>query len=125
MENLPNDLFTFSTLQKAWLKYQTSVSEQLNKVLILKGEMTLEGTIIHLSVNNLIQQQTLNLFKEELMQFLRTELKNFSITLDSSIKREGQVGRQMYTSQEKFNHLAKKHPILNKLKIEFGLEVNF
>ena len=87
--------------------------------------MTLSGTVIHLSVNNLIQQQTLNLFKEELMQFLRTELKNFAITLDSSIKREGQVGRQMYTSQEKFNHLAEKHPILNKLKIEFGLEVNF
>ncbi len=93
--------------------------------MLLKGEITLEGTVIHLSLNNLIQQQELNLFKEELMQFLRTELKNFSITLESFIKREGETGRKMYTSVEKFNHLAKKHPVLNLMKIEFGLEVNF
>jgi len=93
--------FTAEDLRKAWEKYLIKIHGQLNKTLILKGQYSLEGKVIHLGVNNLIQQQTLNLFKEELMMFLRAELKNFDITLDSFIIREGGGGKQMYTPQER------------------------
>lgn len=86
--------------------------------------MALNGSVIHLNVNNLIQHQTLISFKEELMEFLRAKLKNYSITLESSIKQQSE-GKRMYTSQEKFNHLVKKYPILEQLKADFGLEANF
>ena len=97
----------------------------MNKTLILRGEMRLDGNVIHLNVDNLIQQQNLNAFKEELMEFLRAELQNYSITLESTIKTQETESKRMYTSQEKFKHLLDEYPILEKLKSEFGLEAKF
>ncbi len=100
------------------------VADQMNKSIILKGEIRLEGETIHLPVNNLIQKETFITFKEELMAFIRKGLKNYSIQVECSIKQEDE-GKRMYTSQEKFNHLVEKYPILKQLKDEFGLEANF
>ena len=107
-----------------WKDYQLEVADQVNKSIILKGDIRLDGEMISLPVNNLIQKETFNSFKEELMAFVRKGLNNYSIQIECNIKQEDDAKR-MYTSQEKFNHLVEKYPILQQLKDEFGLEANF
>lgn len=111
-------------MQRVWREYQIEVSTQMNKSIILKGEFRLENQIIFLSVNNLIQKETFNSFKEELMAFIRKGLQNYSIQVECNIKQEDEA-KKMYTSQEKFKHLVEKYPILQQLKDAFGLEANF
>ena len=123
-ENLPNKSYSFDDLQRVWRDYQVEVSAQMNKSIILKGEIRLENQTIFLLVNNLIQKETFNSFKEELMAFIRRGLENYSVQIECNIKHEDEA-RQMYTSQEKFKHLVEKYPILQQLKDEFGLEANF
>tara|TARA_R110002020_G_scaffold262684_1_gene477134 strand:- start:47 stop:676 length:630 start_codon:yes stop_codon:yes gene_type:complete len=66
-------------------KYYLSISDQLNKVLILKREKTIKGNNITLYVKNMIQKQTFNLFKEDVLSHLRNDLKNFNLTIDAVI----------------------------------------
>jgi hypothetical protein len=97
----------------------------VNKTLILRSEYELHEQTIKLYVKNRIQIETFNSFKEELMAFIRKELENQSIQIEAIIKKDGNAPKKHYTGQEKYSHLVKQFPILEKLREEFGLEANF
>jgi DNA polymerase-3 subunit gamma/tau len=65
-----------------------------------------------------------NLFKSErpnLINYLRSNLKNFTIEVNSRINEQVAV-RKPYTNQEKFQHMAAKNPQLIELKRRFNLD---
>ncbi len=123
-ENIP---FTKEQLETCWKSFAQSRitnggynSEQviLNKPVDLK-----ENTIL-LKLDSQIQLSQLNDFKPVLLEHLRKSLKNFSIELQAEVA--PQEGKKMiYTSQEKFNYLAEKHPVLQDLKAKLGLDLEF
>lgn len=72
-------------------------------------------------VENKVQE---NLFRDErpnLLNFLRSNLKNFGIEVSARID-EKEVVKRPYTAIEKFQHMASKNPALVDLKNKFNLD---
>ncbi|WP_144911053.1 DNA polymerase III subunit gamma/tau [Mucilaginibacter frigoritolerans] len=72
-------------------------------------------------VENKVQE---NLFRDErpnLLNFLRTNLKNFGIEVSARID-EREVVKRPYTAIEKFQYMATKNPALVDLKNKFNLD---
>ncbi|MCB9013589.1 MAG: DNA polymerase III subunit gamma/tau [Bacteroidales bacterium] len=77
---------------------------------------------VHLENSTLQEDFILNV-KAQLQTFLRRELKNDAIHLSVIIADyEDNSKKMVYTAEEKFNYLAGKNPLLNKLKQDFNLE---
>ncbi|TXK36896.1 DNA polymerase III subunit gamma/tau [Pontibacter qinzhouensis] len=60
-----------------------------------------------------------------LLQELKERLQNRSIKLRAEVMEVQDEGRKLYTSQDKFNYLAEKFPILVDIKQRFGLDTDF
>lgn len=58
------------------------------------------------------------------MLFIRQKLNNSGIILESGIA-EVKTENLLYTSEDKYKHLAKKNPALEQLKKQLGLETGF
>lgn len=84
----------------------------------------MEDYTIEIKLSNPLQEETLNSLKPEILMFLRGKLKNDSITIKSVLNTEDRK-RRLYTTREKFDHLAQKHPILQELKDRLGLDPDF
>lgn len=118
--------FTPQDLEYYWNTYleKLKTAGRITEQMIMQGDFDLEGKKITLLVGNDIQLEKLTTFKEELMVYLRSSLKNGDIMLEASVN-EKKKEQMIYTSIEKFKHLAKRHPNLEKFKTEFGLETGF
>jgi DNA polymerase-3 subunit gamma/tau len=62
--------------------------------------------------------------KTDLLSYLKTSLKNSSLQLKIIVD-ETKTERKPYTGEEKYQRLAEKNPTLNKLRQQFGLEIDF
>jgi DNA polymerase III subunit gamma/tau len=77
--------------------------------------------IYEVIVENKVQE---NLFRDErpnLLNFLRTTLRNFNIEVSVRVDEKAVVKRP-YTAAEKFQHMAAKNPALVDLKNKFNLD---
>jgi DNA polymerase-3 subunit gamma/tau len=78
---------------------------------------------IELGLNNKLQSDYLREnIKSDLERYLRDELRNKKIRLDLVVEDNGENGKKIYTSEEKFDCLRQKNPSLDKLKQEFNLD---
>lgn len=84
------------------------------------GAPRLEGTKILVEVENAVQMEQLRLGKIDILNFLRVELKNYSLDLDG-IMVEKTATRKPYTSQEKYQAMLAKNPLLEELRKTFDL----
>jgi len=77
-----------------------------------------------LKLSSSIQQDILERFRLEFVQYLRTELRNSDISLQTEIVQEEQK-QKLYTSQDKFNYLASINPKLLELKRRLNLDYDY
>lgn len=80
----------------------------------------LNGHIIEVDVENGVQLNQLKEGKIDILNYLRVELKNFSLELDGVQVEQSKV-RKPYTSQEKYQAMATKNPALETLRKTFNL----
>jgi DNA polymerase-3 subunit gamma/tau len=80
----------------------------------------LEGTRIEVVTENTIQQELLQNSSIDLLNVLRTRLKNFDLHI-VGVQLEQSVQRRPYTSAEKYQYMVEKNPILEELKNSFNL----
>ncbi len=84
--------------------------------------------VLHLELENVLQEEILNEVRHDLVGHLRTTLKNDYIQLKANIKAieedEEQDGKRLYTDQEKLKYLMEKNPNLDKLKQTFNLDLD-
>jgi DNA polymerase-3 subunit gamma/tau len=73
------------------------------------------------TVSNKVQEKDFRDERPNVLNFLRTTLKNFSIEVNAKVE-ESTVVRKPYTSLEKFQHMAAKNPQLIDLKNKFNLD---
>lgn len=59
--------------------------------------------------------------RTELLQFLRSNLNNRSLTLEAKLV-QMESNEMIYTDRERFNYLAQKYPKLKKLQEKLGLD---
>lgn len=73
-------------------------------------------------VENFVQQRQLVELRDEITIYLREKLNNYSIQIDSEIKKDKKNDKVSFTSQQKYEFLAKEYPSLAILKDLLQLE---
>ncbi|WP_026902887.1 DNA polymerase III subunit gamma/tau [Pedobacter glucosidilyticus] len=82
------------------------------------------GYQIELEVENKLQANELINERIDVLNYLRKQLNNFSITLEPIIN-EKQEERKLYTSRDKYQHLVEKNPKLEDFRRIFNLDIDF
>jgi DNA polymerase-3 subunit gamma/tau len=120
--------FNIESLLKCWNDYASKIKNEgkINIFTIMTSypPRLLSDYIIELDIENKLQEDLLQIEKVELLNFLRTELKNFSIDLQTRILEQIQKKR-LYTSNEKYQHMLEKNPNLEEFRKRFNLDLDF
>lgn len=123
----PDKPFSFEDLQDVWITF-ARLRRQQNDVtseqVVLNREIVLDGTTIHLTLDNTLQVGFLTELKPDLLGYLRSELQNSQIQLEHKVTVQ-EVKKMIYSSQDKYNYLAEKNPILHELRKALNLEVDY
>ncbi len=80
----------------------------------------LKGNTIEIDVENAVQSDQLKEGKIDLLNFLRVQLGNFALDIET-FEVAQTVVRKAYTSQEKYQAMAMKNPALETLRKTFNL----
>ncbi len=111
-------------LRKAWDLYAEKRKDQAAEYQIMLREYHYKAPVITLTLTNPVEESLLDNFRRDLIQYLRDRFKNNQITIVTALQSSG--GKKViYTSKEKFEHLAEKYPYLNELKDKLGLDWEF
>jgi len=79
---------------------------------------------VHLQVENDVQVAEFNSFKPEFLMYLRQGLGHNRLQVLIDVVQQ-ENGRNLYTSQDKYNFLAERYPVLKDLKTRLGLDTDF
>jgi DNA polymerase-3 subunit gamma/tau len=117
--------FTAEQFAKSWNDFANRLKadgkKNLLTIFISNPPKLVAPNAYELIVENKVQE---NLFRDErpnLLNFLRTTLRNFDIEVSVRID-EIAVVKRPYTAAEKFQHMAAKNPALIDLKNKFNLD---
>ncbi|NOT74341.1 MAG: hypothetical protein HOP08_05380 [Cyclobacteriaceae bacterium] len=97
---------------------------QVGEYQLLKREFEFDHPTIFVILTNPVEESFIENFRHECIAFLRDRLKNSELTITTRLK-QAEGKRIIYTSKEKFEHLAEKNPYLNELKDKLGLDWDF
>lgn len=111
-------------LRRAWDQFAEQRMDQAAEYQIMKREYEFQFPTITLLLTNPVEESLLDNFRRELTQYLRDTLKNGEISIATAMQ-EKSGKKVIYTSKEKFEHLAEKNPYLNELKDRLGLDWEF
>ncbi len=117
-----NEPFTPEQLKTHWRNF-AATRDSPSEGLILNREFELQQQTVLLRLDNQTQLTQLAEFKHELLEYLRKNLRNSQVQLQADVSVQ-EKKRMVYTNREKFEYLAEKHPLLNELKTQLGLDVD-
>lgn len=121
--------FTNPQLEKAWEAFAKSVaakSPNLHATLTQSRPKLVdeEKSVILFTVHSQLQQKEITDHKTELLGYLREQLGNSRISIQTEMAESFQDDTP-YTPMEKFKKMAEKNPNLVKLKEQLNLEIDF
>ncbi|HRI79224.1 MAG TPA: hypothetical protein PLR06_06775 [Cyclobacteriaceae bacterium] len=123
-EKLPKETIQISRLKEVWAEYAEQRKNQAAEYQILLREFEFNHPIINVTLTNPVEETLIENFRRDFVQFLRDQLKNSDLTIHTVLK-EATANKVIYTSKEKFDHLAEKNPYLKELKDRLGLDWDF
>jgi len=123
--DLPTESFTETEMLEVWDSY-TKKMEGLGKYnlvshLTMERPALSETTILLEYPNNTIKVE-LESEQHALLKYLRDKLQNYDINLSITVNETVQK-KYAYTPREKFDKLNEINPMLDKLRVEFDLDV--
>lgn len=125
-KNLPKDPFDEQTMQKHWEDYVDQIEKDGKKILASAlGSDTprLKGPDkIWIELANDTLKKEVERDQYPLMEYLKKNLNNFHIELYITIN-ENAEKQYAFTPQDKYEKLREKNPLIDKLRIEFDLDV--
>jgi hypothetical protein len=118
------EVFTAEELKLKWEVFLTRLNDRPNLQSTLSNPPELmEDYQLVLEIENTVQEDLISTIKPELVSWLRKELKNSKIQLNTIIT-EKVKGRIIYSDAEKYDELLKENPSLSllrqKLNLDFG-----
>lgn len=119
-----NRPFSLEDLQNVWQEFAEQKKMYAAEFQLLNQPFDLRGKDVVLHLHNPVQETILNTLRSDLLNFLRTRLRNSSIALAGELK-EQEATKVMYTPREKFEYLQEKNPLLKELKDRLGLDTDF
>jgi DNA polymerase-3 subunit gamma/tau len=123
----PEQSFTQDDLEKAWLLYTQSIikeSPNLYSTLTKRKPKLKEEYLIALEIDNKVQDREIREKRAEIHEFLRTELKNYKLHLETIIP-ENHEQSKAYFPEEIYQKMAEKNPNIKKLKDQLDMEIDY
>jgi len=123
----PEKEFTKEEFERVWMAYAEQFklgSPDLYVTLTSRMPELKEDLLIELSIENVVQEKEIADRKLDMLTFLRTELSNFKLQLQTVVNKNPDNVKP-FTPQEKFKKMAEKNPAIKKLKDKFDLEIDF
>jgi len=126
-EDMPKTPFGQEQLDKFWKLFVVNHVDKKNRSLYTTlnqrtPELTSNFKLVF-PIENHVQLNQIDVIKVDLVNYLRKHLNNFSISFESPVKKnESKV--HVYTDEEKYKVLAKKYPLLEKLREKLDLDLN-
>ncbi|OOG16229.1 DNA polymerase III subunit gamma/tau [Sphingobacterium sp. CZ-UAM] len=114
---------SFNQFIAIWNAYaeQLKAENKINLYTMMTAtQPRLNGTLIEIDVENAVQMDVLQSAKVDVLNYLRVKLQNFALDLQG-VMMEFTVSRKPYTSQEKYQAMVSKNPLLDTLRKEFNL----
>ncbi len=127
VDTRPDLPFTEDDLRAAWHRFKALRQEKTGMVseqLMLDRDYILDGTTIHLTLDNNLMAGLMVDLKPDLIGYLREQLQNKQIQVEHRVEVMEQK-KMIYSSQDKFNFMAEKNPALHDLRKALGLEVDY
>lgn len=119
--------FTEDDLKMNWRKFAFKAKDEnlktLHAAMVDRDPVLKPDFEIHYTVANDIQLEFIETHKTELVQFLRSQLKNKAIQLILKIETIAAV--KPATSKDKFQEMAKRNPNLKDLRNRFKLDFDY
>jgi DNA polymerase III subunit gamma/tau len=117
--------FDQEKLNKIWVYYTESIAGQypnFYSILSTRKPILKENNLIELKLDNRAQELTMKERKIDLMDFLRNELRNNSIQMETVVA-ETVSQTKPYTQEEKYKAMLEKNPELKTLREALDLEL--
>jgi DNA polymerase-3 subunit gamma/tau len=119
--------FSYEQLLALWEDYTKKAfdAHKINFYTILKSNPPVleTPTQIKIGIENSAQESILQSEMVEFLNFLRSRLKNFDLTIVTE-KAERKIQNRLYTSTEKYQYLVGKNPKLEEMRRRFNLDIN-
>lgn len=129
LSNMPRENYDMDDLKRAWRKFAFTAKEQ-GKSTLYNALMRREPTVVgeheyHMEVDNASQVDHIRPDMTDLLESLRSELKNYDILVELKITENPDEEVKYKSGKEKFAALARKNPNLHILKNTFNLDIEF
>ncbi len=117
--------FTPEKFFELWKVYTQKANDEhkIHLYTLMNNDPILDGTTITVLVENSALESTLQNEKIELLNFLRTALKNFDLQIVSK-RAENTQQKRIYTNKDKYTYLVDKNPQLEEMRRRFNLDIN-
>ena len=121
-----NSKFDQKSLEQSWKKFQTKISnsgrKNLESILSISTPKLKEKDKIEYTLTNNTSRLELNKNKNELIDFLKKDLKNDNISIEVKVNKLKEK-KFIYTPTEKYDKLKKLNPNIETLRKEFKLNL--
>jgi DNA polymerase III subunit gamma/tau len=124
-EHIAQNDFSQEKLEKVWLYYTESIAQQypnFYSILSTRKPLLKDNFNIELTIDNRAQELTLKERRGDLLDFLRGELRNQKIQLET-ILIESAIQSKPYTAEDKYRTMSEKNPALKALRESLDLEL--
>ena len=124
-EVIQNKEFTEKELIDKWHLFSDKMGgkPRIFNTLTSKDPKLEEDNIVSFVIDNNLQEEKIKEIKNELLGFLKAELKNTSIDFKLIISDKEEENNKLYTAEDKYKHMLSKNEKLNNLKQEFNLDL--
>lgn len=118
--------FSADQFLQEWNKYAEDIKRagkiNLFTLMTANSPSLLDNYQVEVIIENKIQETQLSVERVDLLNYLRVKLKNFGIELITR-QVEKTDKRKLYTSSEKYQHMAEKNPSLEDFRRRFNLNI--
>ncbi len=121
-----NDTVTAEGVRDMWISYMRTIQDKNSRLASImtnhKPELK-DGTVLYVKLKNVTQQSELNTEKPALFHYLKTQLRNAKLTLETVVLESDKHTKKAFTAAERAKVLAEKNPNLLLLTKNFDLDV--
>lgn len=128
-DDLPQEPYNLDDLKMAWRRYAYILKERGEKTfynsLLKRDPIPKSEHLFTLEVDNHIQIETVKQGFNAFINYLRSELKNHSLSIEVVITQNTEKEIKFQTGKDKFASLARKNPNLHAFRKMFNLDVDY
>lgn len=116
--------FETDELLKEWHRladaYKSESKINIFTLMTANPPRLLDRHMIEITIENRIQEDLLLVEKPDIVNALRTSLKNYAIDI-RTVMQENNTVRKPYTAQEKYQAMVQKNEVLDRMRQDFNL----